>query len=115
MGKLYTTLSLLRRDHKALSRGGLVRVQTMAPADVYAFFRMAGSDKILTVLNFSAGPRTDTLTVPMEKVFPGEKKVVMKEVFSGRRLEITPDGQGKIALPLEPLGYMVFVLEKTYQ
>jgi len=112
MGELYKTLSLLRRDHKALSRGELIRVQSSIPADIYAFFRAAGSDKILTVLNFVPEPRVVTLTIPIEKIFPGENKVVLTEIFSGERMDIRSDGQGRVAIALEPRGYKVLVVEK---
>jgi len=112
MGELYKTLSLLRRDHKALSRGELIRVQSSIPADIYAFFRIAGIDKILTVLNFVPEPRVDTLTIPIEKIFPGENAVALTEIFSGEHLEVRSDGQGRVAIALEPRGYKVFVVEK---
>lgn len=112
MGELYKTLSLLRRDHKALSRGELIRVQSSTPADIYAFFRVAGIDKILTVLNFVPEPRVDTLTIPIEKIFPGENTVALTESFSGEHLEVRSDGQGRVAVALEPRGYKVFVVEK---
>jgi glycosidase len=112
MGELYKTLSLLRRDHKALSRGELIRVQSSIPADIYAFFRIAGIDKILTVLNFVPEPRVDTLTIPIDKIFPGENTVALTEIFSGEHLEVSSDGQGRVAIALEPRGYKVFVVEK---
>lgn len=112
MGRLYRTLSLLRKNHKALSRGEMVRVQSSQPADVYAFFRVAGSDKIFTVLNFSPEERTDTLTIPMERIIPGERSAVLKEVFSGRRLKITAEEQGRVGLTLAPRGFAVYTLEK---
>jgi glycosidase len=112
MGKLYRTLSLLRRDHKALSRGELLSVPSSIPQDIYAFFRIAGSDKILTVLNFAPEPRLDTLAMPIEKVFPGESNVVLKDIFSGQRMEIGPDVGGRVAVALEPRGFKVFVMDK---
>jgi glycosidase len=111
MGELYKVLFTLRRDHKALSRGEMIRVPSSQSQDIYAFFRSAGSDKILTVLNFSFEDRTDSLQIPMARVFPGQKKVVMNEVFSKKKVSVEP-GAERLDVILGPHGYKIFVTAK---
>ncbi len=112
MGALYKALFKLRKEHKSLSRGEMVRLVTSTDQDVYAFVRVAGRDRVLVVLNFSGEPRFTTVSVPLAQVFPGEKKVSLKEVFDGTRVTITPDTQEQIVLAMEPLDYRVYVLER---
>jgi hypothetical protein len=50
--------------------------------------------------------------MPIEKVFPGESNVVLKDIFSGQRMEIGPDVGGRVAVALEPRGFKVFVMDK---
>ncbi len=111
MRKLYTALFALRREHKALSRGEMIRVGSTDDRDIYAFFRLAGNDRILTVLNFSAEPRTVTLSLPLEKIAPREKGLKFREVFSGATAQVDSVQQDML-LDLEPRGYRIFVAEK---
>jgi hypothetical protein len=112
MEGLYQRLFLLRHAHKALSRGEMVKVQTDFDQDVFAFFRIAGKDKLLVVLNFSHESRTATLTIPMARLFAGQKKTIMKDVFTGDRIEVGAKSIDTVATELEPLDYRVYVLEK---
>lgn len=109
MGALWKELLALRRTHMALSRGDLLRVDASPEQDVCSFFRAAGSDKVLIVLNFSGDARTAKLTVPFERLFPGRQAVKMKEAFSGKSLSVAPGGV--LDVPLEGRAYRVFVLE----
>ena len=111
MGELYKKLFALRRDHKALSRGEMILVPSSHPQDVYAFFRSAGNDKILAVLNFSSEERTDSLQIPLARVFPGQARVVLSEVFSKKRSTVEP-GSDRLNVVLEPRGYRIFVAGK---
>lgn len=110
MGTLYKKLFELRRQHKALSRGEMIRIPSSRDSVIYAFFRSAGRDKILTVLNFSRDVRPTTLDIPLERILPGEKRIVLKEVFSGMRTPLAPETGGRLDLLLEPHGYKVFVV-----
>jgi glycosidase len=108
METLYKTLFRLRGEHKALSRGDMVRVPSANSTRVYAFFRVAGVDKILAVFNFAPEKCTDTLMIPMDRLFPGQKASVMKDAFSGKRIEL----EEHLVLPMEGRGYRVFVVEQ---
>jgi glycosidase len=112
MGRLYTKLFQLRKEHKALSRGDMIRVPCAKSTDVFAFFRVAGKDKIMAVFNVAPETRADTLHIPMDRLFPGEGKVVLKEIFSGKTLVITPETGGEVQLALEPRGCRVFVVKQ---
>jgi glycosidase len=112
MGALYKKLFTLRREHKALSRGEMIRLVSSHDQDVYAFVRVAGSDKILVVLNFSQEERLATVTIPFGQIFPGQSRVVLKEVFTGERKEITRESGEQIVLDMVPRDYRVFVVEK---
>ncbi len=108
VGNIYKTLFRLRGEHKALSRGDMVRVPSTHCPGAYAFFRVAGVDKILAVFNFGAEKCVDTLMIPMNRLFPGQKAGTMKDAFSGKRVEL----EDQLILPMEARGYRVFVLER---
>lgn len=112
MGELYQRLFLTRQLHKGLSRGEMIRVHSNLDQDVYAFFRVAGKDKVLTVLNFSSEPRVASLDVPMKLIFAGQKKTTMKDIFTGERIEVGDRSSDALSVPLEPLDYRVYVMEK---
>jgi glycosidase len=109
MGDLWKSLIAVRRSHLALSRGDMLRVPSMPEEDIFSFFRAAGADKILVVLNFSTESRIATLSVPMEKIFPRQGYVKMKEISSGKTIVLQP-GQPQ-AMALEPRGYRIFAIE----
>jgi len=111
MENLYRTLFLLRKEHKALSRGGMVRVTSSNDTTLYSFFRVAGNDRILTVLNFGTAPLKATLRLPMERLMPGAKKVVLKEVFSGKSTTVEPARGNDLEMDIEGRGYKVFVVK----
>ena len=112
MGSVYKTLFRLRAEHKALSRGDMVRVPSSNDAGLYAFWRVAGADKIFAVFNFASERRTDTLMVPMDRLFPGGGRVVLKDAFSGTRLVLTPETEGRLVLAIEARGFRVFVVQR---
>lgn len=112
MQQLYTTLFNLRRDHKALSRGEMIRVPARHEKDVYAFFRVAGNDKVLVVINFSAEARFTTLDIPMGRVFPRQPSVVLHDVFTDYNPEITVDTGSQLVLAMEAMSFHVFVAER---
>ncbi len=111
MGDLWKSLFALRREHKALSRGDLLRIPSEPEHDVYAFARVAGSDKLLIVMNFAAGPQHAVLQLPFDRLFPGEKNVRVTEFFSGTR--VTFEAGLPLALELEGRGYRIFVCEQA--
>lgn len=111
MRDLYRTLSHLRKENKALSRGEMIRVPSSHDQDVYAFIRSAGKEKILVVLNFSSGGRFTSVSVPLDQVAPGRAMVKMQEVFTGQNVEVTKETKEQVVLALEPRGYRVFVIK----
>ena len=111
MGDLWKSLFTLRSEHKALSRGDFMRVPSAPEADVYAFGRVAGSDKVVVVLNVGAGSRNAELQLPFDRLFPGEKEVNAREFFSGKSVAF--DAGRPFTLELEPRGYRVFVCEQA--
>ncbi len=111
MAALFRTLFRLRVSHKALSRGEMIRVQSSDENRTYAFFRSAGSDRILSVLRFSADTATVSVRIPMEKLYPGKKFIALTDAFSGRQTIVSRETDGELRLELEPFGYRVFVVE----
>jgi len=109
--QLWRTLFHVRKEHKALSRGEMIRVQTSRDEHVYAFFRSAGSDRILVFLNFSAESAEITAGLPFDRLFPGKKTLVLTEVFSGEQTIVSRDSGDELTLQIEPLGYRVYVVE----
>lgn len=108
MESLYRTLFQLRKEHKALSRGQMVRVGS--PDSVYAFVRVAGTDRILSVLNFGSRALTASLQLPTERIFPGKKQVVVEDVFARSRTTAASDELKQMQVELAPRGYAVFVI-----
>jgi glycosidase len=111
MGDLWKKLFALRKDHKALSRGDMMRVSTSPDSSVDAFVRVAGSDKLFVVLNFSADSIVASFTFPMESLFPGQKQVRMKEALRGGRSLMLQQGM-PVEIPMEGRGYKVYVMEE---
>jgi len=111
LGDIYRRLFRLRAEHKALSRGEMIRVGTTDEDRTYAFIRSAGSDRILTVLRFSADTGSVSVDIPMEKLYPGKSSITLNDVFSGRQTIVSREAGEELKLDLEPFGYRVFVVE----
>ena len=107
-GQLYKRLFRLRKEHKALTRGEMIRVPSSDDQSLYAFFRTAGRDKVLVALNFSSEPVTTTLMLPVGQVFPNAEGVVMREMFSDQTIEFGK-GREEATLDLAGYGFKVFV------
>jgi glycosidase len=99
MGELWKKLFGLRREHKSLSRGEMVRIPVSPDGRVYAFARAAGSDRAVVILNFSASPEKVSLRFPMDRLFPGKTSAWLKEIFSGGKLALDPQGTAELTLP----------------
>lgn len=112
MGELYLKLFALRAVNKALSRGEMVKVPSNCDQDVYAFFRIAGKDRVFTVMNLSSEPRLATVTIPMQQLFAGQAQSIMKEMFTGERIEVGEKSPWMVTVALEPLDYRVYFTEK---
>ena len=110
MDILFRTLFKLRNEHKALSRGKLVKVSKTSEKDVYCFFRIEGNNRVFVALNFSKEPRSTDLDIPFDEIFPKKQKLRMKDIFTGTSITFE---QGKTQpISLEQHGYLVFVLDK---
>ena len=110
MGELWKTLFALRKAHKALSRGEFIRVTCDPGPEVYAFLRAAGNDRVLVVLNFAPDSRNASLDIPLERIVPRRTSVKMKEVFTGKTMNLAAGAP--LEMVLEGRGYRVFTLEK---
>jgi hypothetical protein len=88
IGGVYAMMFRLRRRHRALVSGTMLRLENTPGGEVYAFVRRAGKDRVLIVLNFAAGPRTVMLRIPKELFFPRERVMRLTDVFSGNRIRI---------------------------
>jgi len=110
--KFFEKLYTLRKKNHALSRGSMIRAVSQDDQDVYAFFRVAGKEKVFVVLNFSAQPRFTSVRIPMERVFPGRKSFVLREVFRGETTEVSTETSPQVVLALEPRDFRVYVVEK---
>lgn len=113
MADVYARLFKLRKENKALSRGDMVRLVTTHDQDIYAFARVAGRDRVVVVLNFAQEPRSVSIQLSPEKLFPGRTGAVLTEVFSGEKVEVTRDTNRFLDLECEPFGYRVFVLKEV--
>jgi glycosidase len=110
MDSLFGALFKLRNEHKALSRGKLVKVSTTNEKEGYCFFRIEGNDKVFVALNFSKESRTIDLDIPFDEIFPKKQKVRMKDIFTGA--SITFEHGKTRSITLEQHGYLIFVLDK---
>ncbi len=112
MGKLIQTLTRLRKEHKSISRGEMIRVPSTEDQQVFGFFRSAGSDRVFVVLNLSAIPVNATLAIPMDRVFPRREKIEMDEIFSKTSTQVEKDGEkGEMEVELEAYGYRVYTMK----
>lgn len=109
---VYRKLFHLRKQHKALSRGEMVRLEAKAAEHVYAFARVAGEDLVLVILNFGSEPQFTSVSVPLRKVFGVERSVLMRDIFDGQEAELSARTGEQIVVALEPRAYKVFVVEK---
>jgi glycosidase len=109
MEPLYSALFRLRREHRALSRGQMIRVPSDSSDAVYAFLRVAGTDRVLTVLNFGAERASATLQIPLDRILPGRGKVTLREVLTGAGSVKGAEGRWMIDLP--PRGCAIYTLE----
>ena len=109
MGNLWKSLIALRRAHLAMSRGDMLRVPSAPDSTVYAFFRAAGSDKVLVVLNFSPLPCTASLSVPMDRIFPRQSSARMKDIATGKAISLQPGRP--LEVPLDPRDWRVFTYD----
>jgi cyclomaltodextrinase / maltogenic alpha-amylase / neopullulanase len=110
MGALYQKLFRLRREHKALSRGEMIRVKSSDAENLYAFFRLAGSDRMLVVLNFSAAPCFSRLDLALSRIVPRVNSVTFTEVFTGEVIRMSPAESEPMDLDLAPREFRVFTL-----
>jgi glycosidase len=108
LAPLLTQLSTLRKNHPALRRGQMIRIQSSAPDTVYAFLRVAGSDRVLIVLNFSPEKTTASLSVPVGNILPGQSKFVLENELLGGTQILTADEFKGLSLELPPRGYAVY-------
>jgi len=104
VGFLYQQLFRLRKEHPSLVRGEMVRVRTNSENEIYAFWRVAGNDRVLVLLNFGSEAR--------KVVFAsGGDAGRFQDVFSSTSLDLGA-GSDSAEVSLPPRGYAVFVERK---
>jgi glycosidase len=112
MGNLIRTLDRLRKEHKAVSRGEMIRIPSDQEKQVYSFFRSAGSDRVFVVLNLSDSPVSARLTIPMDRLFPRRPKIELKELLSGKSIQVANEEEkGVVDVEMEGYGYRVYTLK----
>jgi|WetSurMetagenome_2_1015567.scaffolds.fasta_scaffold35000_2 cyclomaltodextrinase / maltogenic alpha-amylase / neopullulanase len=99
MGDLWKKLFALRVEHKSLSRGEMVRLNVSPDSSVFGFARAAGADRAVSILNFSSEPKTVTLAFPMDRLFAGQRVVVLKDALSGAILTLDKQGVASVTIP----------------
>ncbi|HXG00692.1 MAG TPA: alpha-amylase family glycosyl hydrolase [Bacteroidota bacterium] len=112
VGEVYSTIFHLRKRHKALTEGKMIRLEAKATKDVYAFARVAGEDVVIVVLNFGREAHFTAVSVPVQKVFGSSRTVLLRDVFNGQEAELSSRTGEQIIVALEPRAYRVFVQEK---
>lgn len=110
METLWRILIRLRKEHRALSRGEMIRIPTNDQEHLFAYLRSSGSDRILVMLNFSSDPIEATARLPFARLFPGKKTILMNDVLSGEQLVVGKKSRGELTIRLGPHGYGVFVV-----
>ena len=112
MGKLIEALDRLRKEHKAMSRGEMIRIPSDNDQQIYSFFRSAGSDRVFVLLNLADSPVKTKLTIPMDRLFPRRPKIEMKEIFSGKGVKVkNEEEKGEMEVEMEAYGYRVYTLK----
>ena len=100
LGDFYTKLVRLKASHPALWSGNdggeFIRVNTSADSAIYAFIRILGDDRVLSIFNFS--PTAQTFTLKGED-YAGD----YKELFKDEERTFT----GKDTVSLQPWQYLI--------
>ncbi len=109
--KFYTRLFEIRREHPALRDGKMLRIPTYNDRYVYAFERIAGSDTILVVYNFSKFNAMITLDFSGPKLSIG-KQIHLAEVFTGDMWDISVSPEKSIPVIVPAMGYRVYVVNE---
>lgn len=112
VGEVYSTIFHLRKRHKALTEGNMIRLEAKETKNVYAFARVAGEDVVLVVLNFGREAHFTAVSVPVQKVFGSRRTVLLRDVFDGQEAELSDRTGEQIIVALEPRAYRVFVEEQ---
>lgn len=112
VGEVYSTIFHLRKRHKALTEGNMIRLEAKETKNIYAFARVAGEDVVLVVLNFGREAHFTAVSVPVQKVFGSRRTVLLRDVFDGQEAELSDRTGEQIIVALEPRAYRVFVEEQ---
>ena len=97
-GEFYRALLHACRENPALYSGDFGKIATAQPQAAYAFWRHAGQNRAVVVLNLSDHAQRETLDL---SGVAGN----YREVFTGQSKRLT----GKENLDLEPWGYRVYL------
>jgi cyclomaltodextrinase len=111
MKELYSALFKLRNEHKAFSRGKMIRIETPIEKNVYAFLRIEGDDAILAVLNFSKKDINLHFKMPLEVASIRSKKILSEALSDTSNTDILPF-KDKVEMRLRLYGYKIYILTK---
>jgi len=112
MGKLMQALNRLRKEHKSISRGEMIRVPSTEAQLIFSFFRSAGNDRVLVVLNLSANPVNATLAIPMDRLFPRRENIELNEIFSKTSTQVEKEEEeAEMEVEMEGYGYRVYTVK----
>jgi cyclomaltodextrinase len=111
MKELYSALFKLRNEHKAFSRGKMIRIETPAEKNAYAFLRVQADDAILTVLNFSKRDINLHFKMPLEVASIRSKKILSEVLSDTSNTDILPF-KDKVEMRLRLYGYKIYILTK---
>ena len=107
---LYTTLFELRKNEPALTEGEMTRIPSSEPRHVYAFTRIAGTSKLLSVFNVGADEFTGTLNV--SSVVPATAgTITLTDVFTKQSSTSAVSSSREIPVKIPAKGYRVFRIE----
>jgi cyclomaltodextrinase len=110
MEGLYRALFRLRREHRALTRGQMIRCAADSSRTVYAYIRRAGSDRVLVVLNFGATPVAATIQIPLESILPGRQRLTLEDALTGAKRVADARQVRELRIDLPGRGYAVTIL-----
>jgi glycosidase len=96
--EFYTRLLNLYQKTPALYAGEFIKVPSDNDANVYAYLRRDGAQKVFVVLNLSADPQSATLSAA---AITGQ----YSELFTDAKMSLA----GKAAFTLQPWEYRVYV------
>ncbi len=108
--QFYTTLLHVRREHRALCEGTMVRIPSSDDRHVYAFLRATGNDTLLVVYNFASVPLKTTLTLSTPEYRAGSS-LTMTDLFTGTTSVTALPPAETMSFDIGPRGYRIWSIK----